>query len=99
MTSTKYTWYLGAEKPNTTETVERDSVDQEVAELFSDSGATIREASGTWKGEVEDNFLVEHVADEDFTEEDAERVAEELKERFEQESVMFESEEVSVQFV
>jgi len=94
----KYTWYLGADIPNTDQTVNREQVENKAAEVFNDSGCTIREATGTWKGDTEGNFLIEHLSD-DMTEEEAKQVAQTLKEEFSQESVMFERTETEATFV
>lgn len=91
----KYRWFIGLITQDG-EKIDKSDVVDYVKDVFRNSGCNVEELTGTWKGETEPALKVEHVAFEDFSEEDAETLKTALEQEFNQESVLCEEDETTV---
>lgn len=92
----RYKIYLGLNNPKTNQEYNKDDVIKHIKMLFD--FATITEAKGIYKGEVETTLIIEYIVNEDFDVE-THNVCKYLKNRYEQECVMFTKDIVNMEVI
>ena len=92
----KYKIYLGLNNPKTNIEYNKDDVINHIKTLFD--YATILEAKGLYKNELETTLIIEYIVNENFDVE-THNVCKYLKNRYEQECVMYTKDIVNMEVI
>lgn len=92
----KYKIYLGLNNPETNKEYNSLDVINHIKTLFD--YATILEAKGIYKGEAETTLIIEIISN-DFTDDEIKNVCKYLKNRYEQECVMFTKDIINMEVI
>lgn len=92
----RYRIYLGLNNPKTNKEYNSLDVINHIKTLFD--FATITEAKGIYKGETETTLIIEIISDE-FTDSEIKNVCKYLKNRYEQECVMFTKDIINMEVI
>lgn len=92
----RYRIYLGLSIPNSTIELNKDDVINHIKTLFD--YATIYQAKGLYKNELETTLIIEIISN-DFTDDEIRNVCKYLKNRYQQECVMFTKDIINMEIV
>ena len=92
----RYRIYLGLSIPNSTIELDKNDVTNHIKTLFD--YATITEAKGLYKNELETTLITEIISN-DFTDEEIKNVCKYLKYRYQQDCVMYTKDVVNMEVI
>lgn len=92
----RYKVYLGLNNPKTNKEYSKDDVINHIKTLFD--YATILEAKGIYKGETETTLIIEIISN-DFTDDEIKNVCKYLRNRYQQECVMFTKDIINMEVI